>query len=167
MTYQATGAEIKRADKLHAMLLFDFIVVHVFLFVLALGLIKSSYVPLALMPVISIILLGYVIITAARAAKQEPSWFVRCHMSLAAKRARLFLLLFLITGTFTAVMFFGGPQLGLSKIASYSLAFGIGQLPFMVALLALVVMEYDASHQCKTGKVPAAGQALHPIPEEA
>jgi hypothetical protein len=166
MTYQATGAEIKRADKLHAMLLFDFIVVHVFLFVLALGLIKSSYVPLALMPVISIILLSYVIITAARGAKHEPSWFVRCHMSLAAKRARLFLLLFLITGTFTAIMFFGGPQLGISKIASYSLAFGIGQLPFMVALLALVVMEYDASHQCKTGRVPVAAQALHPVPEE-
>ncbi len=167
MNYQATGAEIKRADKLHAILLFDFIVVHVFLFVLALGLVKSSFVPLALMPVISIILLSYVIVTATRGAKLESSWFVRCHMSLAAKRARLFLLLFLVTGTFTAIMFFGGPQLGLSKIASYSLAFGIGQLPFMVALLALVVMEYDASHQCKTGKIPAAAQALHPAPEEA
>lgn len=167
MDSQATGAEIKRADKLHAILLFDFIVVHVFLFVLALGLIKSSYVPLALMPVVSIILLCNVILTAARGATLEPSRFVRCHISLAAKRARLFLLLFLVTGTFTAVMFFGGPQLGLSKIASYSLAFGIGQLPFMVALLALVVMEYDASHQCKTGKIPAAAQALHPVPEKA
>jgi len=111
--------------------------------------------------------LSYILFQANRAKTAEPSWFVRCHIMLAAKRARLFLLLFLVTGSFTAFMYFGGAQFGLSKIASYSLAFGIGQLPFMVALLALVVLEYDASHQCKTGKIPAAAIALHPAPTEA
>lgn len=167
MEYQATAAELKRAEKLHAVLLFDLIVVHVFVFVAALGLIKSSYIPLASMPVISVLLLSFILFKANQAKTLEPSWFVRCHMLLAAKRARLFLLLFLVTGSFTAIMFFGGAQFGLSKITSYSLAFGIGQLPFMVALLALVVLEYDASHQCKTGKIPAAAIALHPAPVEA
>jgi hypothetical protein len=59
-------------------------------------------------------------------------------------------------------MYFGGTKLGLSPIASKSLAFGIGQLPFMVALLVLVVMEFDAEHQCKSSKIPAAALALHP-----
>jgi len=167
MDQQVTEAEIKRADKLHAALLFDFIVVHVFLFVAALGLVKSSYIPLALMPTISIALLGFVIFKANQAKIQETSHFVRAHMLLAAKRAKLFLLLFVVTGSFTAFMVIGGTQLGFSKIASYSLAFGIGQLPFMVALLALVVMEYDASHQCKARKIPAAALALHPAPTEA
>ena len=166
MESQVTHAEIKRAQSLHSVLLFDFIVIHVFVFVLALGLIKSSYIPLLMMPVISIALLGYVLLKARQASTQESSWFVRCHMMLAAKRARLFLILFLVTGTFTAAMLLLGPQLSLSPIASKSLAFGIGQLPFMVVLLVLVVMEYDAEHQCKTGKIPAAALALQPAPIE-
>ncbi|MDP2805827.1 MAG: hypothetical protein Q8O24_07770 [Gallionellaceae bacterium] len=168
MDSPVSSAEINRADKLHSILLFDFIVVHVFLFVLSIGMMKqTNNMSLALIPAISIFLLGYVLIKASQAIANEPSWFVRCHMLLAAKRARLFLVLFMITGSFTALMFFGGPQLGVSKIASYSLAFGIGQLPFMVALLTLVVMEYDASHQCKSGKIPAAAIALHPASTEA
>ncbi len=167
MDHSATAAEINRAKSLHSILLFDFIVVHVFVFVVALGLIKSSYIPLILMPVLSISLLGFVLFKAHKALASEPSWFVRCHMLLAAKRARLFLILFLVTGTFTALMLLGGPQLGMSPIASKSLAFGVGQLPFMVVLLALVVMEFDAEHQCKSSKIPASALALHPAPKEA
>lgn len=166
MDYQATQDEIKRASLLHSVLLFDFIVVHIFIFVLALSLLKTSLIPIAIMPLISISLLGFVLFKARRALAQESSWYVRCHMQLAAKRARLFLILFLLTGSFTALLFIGGPQLGMSPIASKSLAVGLGQLPFMVVLLALVIMEYDAEHQCKTGKIPAAAIALHPAPKE-
>lgn len=167
MEHQVTQAEIKRAEKFHSILLFDFIVIHVFLFILSLSFIKSTLLPLALMPIISISLLSFVLFKAQQAKAQETSNFVLCHTLLAAKRARLFLLLFFVTGTFTAIMLLGGSQFGISKIASYSLAFGIGQLPFMVALLALVVMEYDASHQCKSGKIPSAALTLHPVPKEA
>jgi hypothetical protein len=167
MEFQASDAEMKRAKSLHSVLLFDFIVIHVFLFVLAISMIKSTLIPLVLMAVFSLASLGYVMFRAKQSLTNEPSHFVRCHNLLAAKRARLFLILFLVTGTFTAVMFFGGPQLGMSKIASYSLAFGVGQLPFMVALLALVVMEYDAEHQCKSSKIPAAALAMHPAPKES
>lgn len=162
MTFVASNAEISRARKLHSMLLFDFIVVHVFVFVIALGMIKASVVPLMLMPVISLLLLAFVIYKAKSTLKTEPSYFVRCHQLLAAKRAGLFMILFIITGSFTAIMFFGGAQFGLSPIAAKSLAFGIGQLPFMVSLLVLVVLEFDAEHQCKASKIPAAASALHP-----
>lgn len=161
-----TAEEIGRAKKLHSILLFDFIVVHVFIFVLALSLVKTTMLPIIIMPLLSISLLGFVLFSARRALNNESSWFVRCHMLLAAKRARLFLILFLVTGTFTTVMFLGGPQLGISPIASKALAVGIGQLPFMVTLLVLVVMEFDAEHQCKDGKVPAAAAALQPLPLE-
>lgn len=166
MDIQASDAEIKRAKHLHSVLLFDFIVIHIFVFVLAISMIKSSYIPLILMPTLSLALLGYVLFKAQQALTKEPSRFVRCHMLLAAKRARLFLALFLVTGTFTAVMYFGGHQFGMSKITSYSLAFGFGQLPFMVALLVLVVMEFDAEHQCKSSTIPAAALALHPAAKE-
>ncbi len=160
MESQVTPAEIARAKKLHSTLLFDFIVVHVFLFVIALGFIKSSLIPLYLMPVISFALLGNVLFKAKRAVTRETSHFVLSHILLAAQRARLFLLLFVVTGTLTAGLLFGGVQLGISKVAGYALAFGIGQLPFMVVLLVLVVLEFDAEHQCSSGKVPAAALAL-------
>lgn len=166
MDIQASDAEIKRAKHLHSVLLFDFIVIHIFIFVLAISMIKTSYIPLILVPTLSLALLGYVLFKAKQALTKEPSRFVHCHMLLAAKRARLFLTLFLVTGTFTAVMYFGGPQFGMNKITSYSLAFGFGQLPFMVALLVLVVLEFDAEHQCKSSKIPAAALALHPAAKE-
>lgn len=161
MEHQVTEAEIARAKSLHTILLFDFIVVHVFVFVLALSLLKASPIPLMLMPVLSIALLASVILRAKRALTRETSQFVLCHNLLAAKRAKLFLTLFTVTGTLTAVLIFGGAQFGMSKITSYALAAGIGQLPFMVSLLVLVVLEFDAEHQCKTGKIPAAALALH------
>jgi hypothetical protein len=163
MVLQVTDAEIKRARLPHAILLFDFIVIHIFLFILAISFIKSSYIPLIAIPVSSITLLSFVLFKSLRARTLEPSWFVRTHLLLAAKRARLFLILFLVTGTFTAIMVFGGTQFGLSKITSYSLAFGIGQLPFMVAMLALIVMEYDAEHQSKTGRVPSKAPTPSPV----
>lgn len=167
MDHQASEAEIKLAKKLHSILLFDFIVIHVFVFVLSLSLIKTTLIPIMLMAAVSITLLSFVLIKARQAMTQESSRFVLGHMLLAAKRARLFLILFLVTGTFTAGMLLGGPQMGMSPIASKALAFGIGQLPFMVVLLALVVMEYDAEHQCKSSKTPAAALALLPADKQA
>lgn len=167
MDSQATDVEIKRAKHLHSVLLFDFIVIHIFMFVLAISMIKTSLIPLILMPALSSALLGYVMLKAKQALASESSKFVLGHMLLAAKRARLFLGLFLITGSFTAVMYFGGPQFGMNKITSYSLAFGIGQLPFMVALLVLVVLEFDAEHQCKSSKIPTAALVLLPADKQA
>ena len=166
MGYQASAVEIKRAQHLHAVLLFDFIVVHVFAFILALSLIKSSYLPLILIPLLSIGLLGYIMFMAKQALTQEPSWFVRCHMTLAGRRARMFLALFAITGAFTAALFLGGAKIGLSLIASKPLTFGLGQLPFMAFLLMLIILEFDAEHQCKSSKIPASALALHTAPKE-
>lgn len=161
MEHTVTEAEVNRAKSLHSVLLFDFIVVHVFIFVLALSLFKASPIPIILMPILSIALLGRVILKAKQAITSESSLFVLCHNLLAGQRAKLFLILFLVTGGLTAGLIFGGAQFGMSKITSYALAGGLGQLPFMVALLVLVVMEFDAEHQCKSGKIPPAALKLH------
>jgi len=166
MNFQASAAEIKRAKHLHSVLLFDFIVIHIFVFLIAISVIKTTFVPLIVMPLLSIASLGYIQFKAQRARTQEPSWFVRSHSLLAAKRARLFLTLFIVTGAFTAVLFLGGAKMGLSPIATKALAFGLGQLPFMFSMLVLVVLEFDAEHQCSSSKVPAAAAALCPPPKE-
>ncbi len=160
MEHQVTEAEVSRAKSLHSILLFDFIVIHVFIFVLALSLLKTSLLPITIMPLLSIALLGNVIYRAKRATSAETSDFVLAHNMLASQRAKLFLLLFIITGTLTTALVLGGPAMGMSKITSWAMAVGIGQLPFMVALLVLVVLEFDAEHQCKDGKIPAAAAKL-------
>lgn len=159
MESQVSQAEVNRAKILHSVVLFDLIVIHVFVFVLALSLLNNTYIPIMAMPIISLTLLGFVLYKAGQ-SRHDPSHFVRCHILLAAKRARLFLALFLATFTFSGLMYFGSGILGISKLASIALAGGVGQLPFMVVLLVLVVLEFDAEHQCKTGKIPASAQAL-------
>lgn len=162
---QTTDTERKRARHLHAALLFNLVVNHIFLFLMALTLIKTSNVPMILMVVLSLSLLGYILISAKRSLTSEPSWFIRCHWQFAAKRARMFLILFLILGTLTVAFYYGGHAMGLKGVAITAFSSILG-LVFMVAVLGLIVIEFDAEHQAKIGKAPAGAIAYHPHPKE-
>lgn len=162
---KAGEAEKKRARHLHAVLLFNLVVNHIFLFLMALTLIKQSSIPMILMAVLSIALLCYILISAKRSLTVESSWFVRCHLQFAAKRARLFLYLFLALGTLSLALYYGGHAMGMRAVATWALTGGLGLLPFMVAVLGLIIIEFDAEHQAKTGKVPASAIACHPPPK--
>jgi NADH:ubiquinone oxidoreductase subunit 3 (subunit A) len=161
---QTSPAERKRARHLHAALLFNLVVNHIFLFLMALTFIKTSSIPMILMAVFSLTLLGYILISAKRSLTSEPSWFIRCHWQFAAKRARLFLILFLVLGSLSVAFFYGGHAIGMKAVAITAFSSILG-LVFMVAVLGLVVMEFDAEHQSKDGKVPAGALAHYPLPE--
>lgn len=162
---QANETEKKRARHLHAMLLFNLVVNHIFLFLMALTLIKVSRIPMILMAALSLSLMGYILIKAKRALTTESSWYIRCHWQLAAKRTRLFLVLFLVLGTLSVVFFYGGHALNMKGVAITAFTSILG-LVFMVAVLGLIVIEYDAEHQAKTGKIPAGAIASYPPPQE-
>lgn len=166
MSEEVTGAEMKRGRHLHAVLLFNLIVNHIFIFLVAVSVMKQTLVPALLVPVFSIGMLGYILLSAQRALTREPSWFVRCHWQLAAKRARTFLLLFVVMAAFSAAIYFGGHALGMKTLTTLALTFGVGLLPFMVTLLILIVIEFDAEHQSKIGKVPASAAAAYPAPQK-
>ncbi len=163
MDIQSTEVERTRARHLHAALLFNLVVNHIFLFLMALTLIKMSSIPMYLMVAISIALLGYILIRAKRSLTTEPSWFVRCHWQFAAKRARMFSILFLTLGSLSLAIYFGGQAIGLKGVAVIAFA-SIQGLVFMVAVLGLVVIEFDAEHQSKTGKVPKGALVNYPPP---
>jgi len=163
---QASEAERIRARHLHAVLLFNLVVNHIFLFLMALTLIKISSIPMFLMVALSLILLGYIQVSAKRSLTSEPSWFIRCHWQYAAKRARMFLFLFLALGTLSLTLYYGGHAMGMKSVATWALTGGFGLLPFMVAVLGLVVIEFDAEHQSKNGKVPAGAIAHYPQHQE-
>lgn len=160
-----TSAEMARGRHLHAVLLFNLIVNHIFIFLVAISVIKQSIIPALLVPVFSVAMLAYILVNAKLALARESSWFVRCHWQLAAKRARTFLLLFVVMATFSALVYFGGHAMGMKTLATLALTFGIGLLPFMVTLLILIVVEFDAEHQSKIGKVPASAAAAYPAPQ--
>lgn len=159
-----SAAERKRARHLHAALLFNLVVNHIFLFLMALTFIKTSSIPMILMAVISLSLISYILISAKRSLTSEPSWFIRCHWQFAAKRARLFLILFIVLGTLSIAFFYGGHALGMKGVAITAFSSILG-LVFMVAVLGLVVMEFDAEHQSKDGKVPSGAIAYYPHPD--
>ena len=165
MDIQTSDAERKRARHLHAVLLFNLVVNHIFLFLMALTLVKVSNLPMILMVVLSVALLGYIQIRAKRSLTAEPVWFVRCHWQFAAKRARMFLVLFLVLGSLTLAIFYGGQAIGLQGVAVKAFASILG-LVFMVAVLGLVVISFDAEHQSKDGKVPAGAITHYPPPTE-
>ncbi|MDX8385415.1 MAG: hypothetical protein R8M11_02740 [Gallionella sp.] len=163
---QTTEDERKRARHLHSVLLFNLVVNHIFLFLLALTFIAQSMLPIIAMAIVSLFLLGYILYRAKQCLTKEPSWHVRCHWQFAAKRAKLFLILFLALGGLTLVLFYGGQAMGMQKVATWGLTGGFGLLPFMVAVLGLIVIEFDAEHQAKIGKVPAGAAAYYPPPKE-
>ena len=133
---------------------------------MALTLLNQSSIFLILATILSIVLLVYILIRAKRALTSESSWYVCCHWQFAAKRARLFLFLFIALGSLSAALFYGGHAMGMKAVATWALTGGFGLLPFMVAVLGLIVIEFDAEHQSKTGKVPAGAIAYYPPPKE-
>lgn len=166
MEIVTTEADRTKARHLHAVLLFDLVVNHIFLFLMALTLINQSVLFLVFVLALSVALLMYILSQAKRSLVNEPSWFVRCHWQFAAKRARLFLTLFVALGSLTLALFYGGKAMGMKAVATWALTGGLGVLPFMVAVLGLIVIEFDAEHQSKTGKVPTGAIAHYPPPQE-
>ncbi len=164
MSEQITGADRKRAKHLHAVLLFNLIVNHIIIFLVTATVWKQTHLPALLMPAFSLALLVYILIRAQRSLSREPSWFVRCHWQLAAKRARAFLLLFVVMGMFSTAIYYGGHAMGMKTLATQALTFGVGILPFMITLLVLVVVEFDAEQQCTIGSVPPSAAAAYPAP---
>lgn len=166
MEIRTSEVERKRARRLHEVLLFNLVVNHIFLFLMSLTLISLSIFPMIAMVLLSLGLIAYIQISAKRALLNEPSWYVRCHWQFAAKRARLFMFMFLALGTLSLVLFYGGRAMDMKAVATWALTGGFGLLPFMVAVLGLIVIEFDAEHQAKTGKVPAGAITYYPPPEE-
>ncbi len=167
MNIQATDDEKKRARHLHAVLLFNLVVNHIFLFLMSLTLLSLSKLPLTAMVILSVVLLAYILIKAKKSLTSESSWYVRCHWQFAAKRARLFLFLFIALGSLTLILFYGGQALHMQKVATWALTGGFGLLPFMVAVLGLIVIEFDAEHQAREGRIPDGAVAAYPQPIES
>ena len=145
----------------HELFLINLISNHILLFVGLLGMAGNYPLLMLITPSISLCVLIYILYRARRSLTQDP-WFVKCHWQIGARRSRLFISMLAMMGlVIVAVLLISGGDL---KPQHYAFA-GVGVLPTMFTILALIVMESDAMHQARLGKLPDSIVQQFPNPE--
>ena len=126
----------------------------------------SYWQPVAMVPVVSLIIVFYSMWRAKRALTDDP-WFVMCHWQLCVKRSRILLAVMFLLLVVVLLGWVAYAYLGMMDIAVKAIIGGIGILPVMVTVLVLIMMEIDASHQASQGKISAAIVESFPSPDLA
>ena len=153
MQFEVNEEQRNKAKIPHEILLVDLVAIHILWFIAALGIAKTLILPVLATPVMSAMILIYLLWRAKRSIKTD-DWFVKCHWQIAAKRSKIFITMLGLLITVTFLGWIGYTYLGMMKVAVLALIGGVGILPTMVTVLALIIMESDAMHQAKQGKLP-------------
>ena len=158
--FDITPEEGKRAKWPHEIFLINLIFNHIFLFCAAVAVFGTFPLLTALVPAVSFAIIGYILIKARQVAVGGESWFVKAHWRIAARRNRLFMLLLTVTCIVSGGGLWLSGMLGWARIPTSALIAGVGLLPFMVALLVLIVLGNESVFMARDGKLPKnfAGQ---------
>ena len=153
MKFIITDEESHKAKIPHELVLTNLIANHILWFIASLGMVKDIPQLLMLVPIISFAILSFTLWRANKSKKTD-SWYVMCHWQIAAARSRIliYMLLFMLTIAFLGWL--GYTYLGMMEVAVYAIIGGVGILPVMVTVLALIIMESDMLHQTSLHKVP-------------
>lgn len=164
MKFVINEEDSRKAKVPHEIFLTNLLGNHILWFIAALGLVRSYWQPLALVPVFSVALLAYTL-WRARRSRTVDSWFVMCHWQLCAGRSRVFILFLVVFGLVALAGWVGYTHLGMKEVAVMALIGGIGVLPVMVTVLVLILMESDALHQAAEQKLPNWMIERYPNPD--
>lgn len=146
--------ETTRAKWPHKVFLINLVFNHILVFASTFGVFSTFPLMVLIVPVTSFAITGYIIIKAKQIAKSNETWFVKSHWVIAAKRNSHFLRLLTITCTVIGGGLLLSKLMGWSKITTIALIGGFGMLPFMIALLVLIVLGNDSMYQARHGKLP-------------
>ncbi|NOR52105.1 MAG: hypothetical protein GQ470_05745 [Gammaproteobacteria bacterium] len=165
MEFQITEAQSKQARLPHELFLINLITNHILLFVGLLGMMKTYPVLALVTPGISIVVLSYLLIRGRKELNND-SWYVMAHWQLCMRRSRFFVGMLLFMGlVITGLILSVGGDASQLKPGHYAMG-GVAFLPGMFTVLALIVMESDAMHHAKTGRVPDGMVSRFPNPQE-
>lgn len=157
--FNISPEEGKRAKWPHEIFLINLIFNHVLLFCTTAAVVGSfPYIPL-LVPIISFSIIGYILIKAGSVNAGNESSFVKAHWQIAARRNRFFMLLLTVACTITGGGLWLSNMMGWGKIQTIALIGGIGLLPFMAALLVLVVLGNESVFMARNGRLPKKFEA--------
>ncbi|MES9832879.1 MAG: hypothetical protein ABW157_02885 [Candidatus Thiodiazotropha sp. LLP2] len=165
MKFEISDELVQKAKLPHDIFLTNLIGNHILWFVAALGLVRSFWQPMALVPVVSLAMLVYTL-WRAKQSKARDEWYVYAHWQIAAERSRLFIYMLLAVLTVFFLGWLGYAYMGMEKVAVLALIGGIGLLPIMVTVLILILMESDALHQAAQGKLSKRMAEKYPYPED-
>lgn len=138
----------------HELFLINLIFNHIFVFCATVAVFSTFPWLTALVPAISFFIITYLTVRAKQVAAGNESWFVKAHWQIAARRNRLFTLLLTLTCIVSGGGLWLSKVLGWPKVATIALIGGIGLLPFMVALLVLIIMGNESVFMARDGKLP-------------
>ena len=164
MKFQISAEESHKAKIPHEIFLTNLIGNHILWFIAALGMAKTYWQPVALVPAVSILLLLYTL-WRARRSRSIDSWYVMCHWQIAAKRSRVFIYMLLIALSVSFLGWLGYAYGGMMKEAVFAIVGGVGILPVMVTVLVLIIMESDIMHQAALHKLPKRVVEAYPNPD--
>lgn len=165
MRFDISEQQQNQAKIPHEVFLTNLIGNHILWFIAALGLARTYWQPLALVPLFSVATLSYILWRAARSRRVDP-WYVMCHWQICARRSRVFIYMMMFVSVVAVLGWAGYAYLGMMKEAVYALIGGIGLLPVMVTVLVLIIMESDLLHQASQGKLPDRVVETYPNPGE-
>lgn len=163
MLFEVTDEERKKAKLPHDLFLINLIGNHILTFVATLGLATSWAWPMLIVPTVSFIILGIIIIKG-RQSKRNESWYVMCHWQIAVKRSLFFIKMLLALTVLAGIGVYGYTNLGWMKEAVLAVIGGVCILPIMVTTLILIIMESDALHSAAQGKLPEKMLEIFPNP---
>lgn len=161
MHFEISKEDKKSARQPHELFLINLVFNHILLFIAFLGMINEFPFLITLIPLISVSILSYTIYRA-KSSKNNDSWFAMCHWQLCAKRSRVFLIMLSILAGILLLGWIGYTFIGMQKVAVLAMSGGLGLLPTMVTVLALIIMESDALHQAGEGKIADWVVEKHP-----
>ena len=164
MKFEISDQESKQAKVPHEIFLTNLVGNHILWFIASLGLVRSYWQPLAMVPVVSILLLCFTLWRARRSKATDP-WYVMCHWQICARRSRVFILMLLLLGMVSLLGWIGFTYFGMKEVAVIAMISGAGVLPVMVTVLVLILMESDALHQAAQHKLPKRMIELFPNSE--
>jgi hypothetical protein len=160
--FSVSPEEAHRAKWPHEIFLINLIFNHIFVFVATIAVVGSFPLMPALVPIISISIIGYILVKSRQISAGNDTWFVKAHWQICARRNRLFILLLSVPCVITVGGLWLSRTLGWAKIPTIALIGGVGLLPFMVALLILIVLGNESVHLARSGKLPKSFVEQHP-----
>lgn len=153
MRFDVSKAEIKKANVPHELLLTNLIGNHILIFISAAGMAGSFPWLLALVPIISLSILGFTLWRARYSLRQD-SWYVMCHWQICAQRSKIFILMLVMLLLMSGLGWLGYSYMGMMKEAVFALIGGVGILPVMATVLILVIMESEALYHSNLCQLP-------------
>jgi hypothetical protein len=153
MKFNISDEESRKAKIPHEIFLTNLVANHILWFIASLGMVKDTPQLLAMMPIFSFAFITF-ILWRAKKSKTIDSWFVMCHWQIAATRNHIFIIMLLFMLSIALLGWLGITYLDMKDVAAYAIIGGVGILPVMVTVLALIIMESDILHQATLHKLP-------------